>query len=132
MDIPAIQPHVKASELPFDELAANKSIPQREKVAEACRQFEAVLLRQILQSARKPLLDSSAAGQQTTSGVYDDMINNQLADSMSRSGGFGLAKSLQSQLIQQILPADHAAQAGPASPTTKTSSPQPSHDRKHP
>ena len=32
------------------------------------------------------------------------MINNQLADSISRSGAFGLARSLQGQLGRQVLP----------------------------
>jgi Rod binding domain-containing protein len=37
------------------------------------------------------------------SGIYDDMVNNQLADSVSRSGAFGLAKSLEGQLSHQTL-----------------------------
>jgi Rod binding domain-containing protein len=32
------------------------------------------------------------------------MINNQLADSISRSGTFGLARSLQHELARQVLP----------------------------
>ena len=32
------------------------------------------------------------------------MINNQMADSISRSGAFGLAKSLEKQLVRQVLP----------------------------
>ncbi len=39
------------------------------------------------------------------------MINNQLADSISRSGAFGLAKSLQAQLVHQVLPGADAARA---------------------
>jgi Rod binding domain-containing protein len=41
------------------------------------------------------------------------MINNQLADSISRSGAFGLARSLRSQLGDQVLP--HAPAKPPAS-----------------
>ena len=32
------------------------------------------------------------------------MVNNQLADSISRSGAFGLAKSMEAQLARQVLP----------------------------
>jgi Rod binding domain-containing protein len=86
----------------MEKLAGNPNIPQDEKVREVSRQFEAVLLRQILSEARKPVI---AGGQQSSSsGVYDDMINNQMADDISRSGGFGLAKSLQTQLVHQVLP----------------------------
>jgi Rod binding domain-containing protein len=77
-------------------------------VAEVARQFEAVLLRQILQDIRKPVL-APAEGDATANGIYADMINNQMADSISRSGGFGLAKSLAAQLTHQVLPHPPAA-----------------------
>lgn len=109
MDIPAIQSHVKASVLPFDKLAANPNVTQQQKVEEACRQFEAVLLRKILGEARKSVLASTSGQSASVSGIYDDMINNQMAESISRSGAFGLAKSLQPQLIHQVLPKTEAA-----------------------
>ncbi len=115
MDIPPLQSHVKASLLPFDQLAANPNVPQDEKVKEACRQFEAVLLRQILGEARKNVIHSSSADDSNTAGIYNDMINNQMADSISKSGAFGLAKSLQTQLVHQVLPKTAAAaKAAPA------------------
>jgi Rod binding domain-containing protein len=104
MNIPALQPHIKAADVPLNELAANKNISDKEKVAEVSRQFEAVLLRQILQEARKSSVTPSSSADATTSGIYDDMINNQLADSISRSGSFGLGKSLQGELARQVLP----------------------------
>ena len=36
-----------------------------------------------------------------SSGIYQDMTTNQLADAISRSGSFGLAHSLEVQLIRQ-------------------------------
>ena len=98
--------------MPLNDLAANKNIPDQEKVAEVSRQFEAVLLRQILQETRKSSVTPSSSADASTSGIYDDMINNQLADSISRSGSFGLAKSLQGELAHQVLP-----NASPAPPT---------------
>ena len=73
-------------------------------MAEVSRQFEAVLLRQILQETRKSSVSPSSSADASASGIYDDMINNQLADSISRSGSFGLARSLQGQLARQVLP----------------------------
>jgi Rod binding domain-containing protein len=107
----AIHPRIRASDVPLNDLAANKSIPDTEKVAEVSRQFEAVLLRQILQEARKSCVSPSSSADATTSGIYDDMINGQLADSISRSGSFGLAKGLQGELAHQVLP-----NASPAPP----------------
>ncbi len=104
MDIPPLQSQIKASVMPFEKMAADSHIPQGEKVKEACRQFEAVLLRQILGEARKSVIKSSATDDSNTAGIYNDMINNQMADSISKSGAFGLAKSLQAQLVHQVLP----------------------------
>jgi peptidoglycan hydrolase FlgJ len=109
MDIAALQPKIKASDVPLEQLSGNKKISDREKIGEVARQFEAVLLRQMLQETRKSVVTSGSSADATTSGIYDDMINNQLADSMSRSGSFGLAKSLQSQLAHQVLPGATAA-----------------------
>jgi Rod binding domain-containing protein len=109
MDILALQPKLKASDVPLEQLAGSTKVSDREKIGEVARQFEAVLLRQMLQETRKSAVTSTSSADASTSGIYDDMINNQLADSISRSGSFGLAKSLQGQLVHQILPGSTAA-----------------------
>jgi Rod binding domain-containing protein len=107
MNILGANSRVEASQLPLESLAHNKNISDADKVTEVARQFEAVLLRQIMQDIRKPVL-APAEGDATASGVYNDMINNQMAESISRAGGFGLAKSLAAQLSHQVLPASSA------------------------
>jgi Rod binding domain-containing protein len=109
-------PHsnIDASQLPLESLAGNAKLSDNDKVAEVSRQFEAVLLRQILQDIRKPLLAPAESENSTTNGIYSDMINNQLADSISRSGAFGLAQSLRSQLGRQVLPQSKAPTLTPA------------------
>jgi flagellar protein FlgJ len=110
MNIGGTHPKVEASQLQLESLAANPNVSDAEKVAEVSRQFEAVLLRQIFQDIRKPVLGSSE-GESTQTGIYSDMINNQMADSISRSGEFGLARSLQTQLGRQVLPGKKASPA---------------------
>src|SRR5271170_4090224 len=104
MDVSPLQLHVKASAVPFDQLAGNPNISEKDKVKEACRQFEAILLRQILGESRKTVIKSSEQGDSNETDIYNDMIDNQMADSISRSGSFGLAKSLENQLVRQVLP----------------------------
>jgi Rod binding domain-containing protein len=104
-------PSVKAADIPLEQLAGSGKVSDREKVGEVSRQFEAVLLRQILQETRKSSVTSTSSADASTSGIYDDMINNQLADCISRSGSVGLAKSLEGQLAHQVLP-----NAGPNTP----------------
>ncbi|HUD49595.1 MAG TPA: hypothetical protein VMR33_22400 [Candidatus Baltobacteraceae bacterium] len=103
MDVSPLKPHVNAADLPLDQLAANPNVSDADKVGQACRQFEAIFLRQILQEARKTLIASSSEDNSVVSGIYGDMVNSQLADGISRSGEFGLAKSLQAQLVHQVL-----------------------------
>ncbi len=86
------------AEIPAEKLASQKGLTEQEKIAEASRQFEAVLLRQILNDARKPVFKSSLMEKSATSAIYDEMVTAQLADAISRSGEFGLARSLTTQL----------------------------------
>ncbi len=129
MDVLPIQPRVNAADLPIEQLAGNPNVSQRDKVDQACKQFEAVLLRQILGEARKTVI---ASGEQdsTVSGIYNDMVTSQLADSISRSGTFGLAKSLESQLARQVLPPSQtspAAAPAPAAASGAVKSSNPNH-----
>jgi len=96
------------SDVPLEQLANNSKLSETEKIDELSRQFEAVLLRQILAQSQKPLVQSSLAG---TSGagnaIYQDMISQQLADRISRGGSFGFAKVLEKQLDNQYIKKDH-------------------------
>jgi peptidoglycan hydrolase FlgJ len=106
MNIRPIHPSASARPLvPIEQLAANKSLSEPEKINEASRQFEAVILRQILSQARKTVFPSKLTEPSTASGIYQDLVTSQLADAISQSGNFGLARSLQAQL--------HPGQPGP-------------------
>ncbi len=102
MQIPALQHHVKAADLPLDNLARNSHVSETDKIAEVSRQFEAVLLRQILSAAQKPLLSSDQNENSASAGIYRDMLTNQLADTISHSNALGLADSLAHQLTRQL------------------------------
>ena len=84
--------HIDAANLPLESLAASKHVPESEKIAQASRAFEAILLSQILQESQKPVFPSKFMGNSTTSGIYRDLVVNQMAEDISKSGSFGLAK----------------------------------------
>lgn len=88
--------------VPIDNLAANASLTEAQKVGELSRQFEAVLLRQILGQAQKPVFKSKFRDESVAGGIYQDLTVNQLADQISQSGDFGVARSLNSQLLKQV------------------------------
>jgi flagellar protein FlgJ len=111
MQIAAIQPKIDASHLPLESLAGNQSLTENQKVAEASRQFEAILVRQFLAESQKPVIQSEFTDNSTAAGIYQDFITNQLADSLSRGGGIGLAKTFERQLTH---PAAHPGRPAPA------------------
>jgi Rod binding domain-containing protein len=112
MEIPALQSrHMDLSNLPLENLAASTQANEKEKIGEVSRAFEAVLLRQILQEGLRPAFASKGAGNSATDGIYRDMVVNQLAENISKSGRIGLAKSLAGELQKQTGPAKSSALA---------------------
>jgi Rod binding domain-containing protein len=66
------------------------------KLAEAARQFEGVLVRQILSESMKSMLEDGASGQ-----VYGYYLNDTISDSVTKGGGLGLASVFQAQIAGQ-------------------------------
>ena len=98
MDIAPIQRKVDASEIAPEQLAGNSQLTKQEKITEASRQFEAMLLRQILENSQKTVIKSKYGDNSTSSAIYRDQITSQLADSISKAGTFGFAKTFTQQL----------------------------------
>lgn len=103
MQISPFQSKVSAAAMPLDQMSKDQRVATKDKVGELSRQFESMLLRQILTEAQKIKLDSKKGeGDKTSSSVYQDMVTEQLADSMSQGDGIGLGKSLQVQLSREV------------------------------
>ena len=99
MNISALQSNkVSAADVAPESLAGNQSLSEHQKIAEASRQFEAMLLRQILSETQKPVIKSEFSDNSTAAGIYQDLATNQMADSMSKSGTFGFAQVFDRQL----------------------------------
>jgi flagellar protein FlgJ len=98
MQIPALQPAVDPSHVRLESLAGSHALTPEQKIGEASRQFEAVLLRQFLSESQKPVINSEFTDNSSEAGIYQDMVTNQLADTLSRQGGIGLAKTFERQL----------------------------------
>jgi Rod binding domain-containing protein len=108
MDIAALRSPPGAPELPLEKLAESKAFSEAQKVAEVSRQFESVLLRQILGQARKTVVSSKLNDDSVSSAIYRDMVTEQMAEGISKSGSFGLAHSLEAQLSHQMSPLKNA------------------------
>ena len=104
MNVAPLLSHVSAADIPPERLSGNTSLSEPEKIAEASRQFEAILLRQILSESQKVAIPSKYSDHSVASDIYRDMVTNQLADSISKSGTFGLAKTFERQLNHKPAP----------------------------
>jgi Rod binding domain-containing protein len=100
MNISPLQPNVVASDIAPERLAKNPKLTEDQKIAEASRQFESILLKQILESSQKTVIKSKLSNDSTASSIYHDMITTRLADSISKSGKFGLSQTFEHQLTR--------------------------------
>lgn len=71
----------------------------QDQIKEAAEQFEAIFLRQIVKGLRKT---TEVNGQPSyTSGFYGDVMDEQLAQHLAKSGGMGLAPVIRAYLEQR-------------------------------
>src|SRR5438046_10502407 len=85
----------KPEDIPLEKIATSKTLTEEQKVSQMTRQFEAVLLRQVLTQAQKPAFKSSLTPNSGVSNsIYQDMMVNQLAEKISSARVIGLAQEL--------------------------------------
>jgi flagellar protein FlgJ len=81
--------------------SAVKSDAQKQ-TSVAARQFEAIILRQLLSPAIEPLMSGGLTGGQAVKGggggVYGYLVTDVMANSLSQCGGLGLSQMLEKQL----------------------------------
>ncbi len=105
----------EAEQLAPERLAGNPHVSQADKIAIASKHFEAILVRQFLTEAQKPLLAPKGQMSGATSEIYRDMMTDTLANQISKSGTLGLARQFQAQFTPHAKDAagDVAANAKP-------------------
>jgi Rod binding domain-containing protein len=88
--------------MPLEQLAKDPTVSEKEKVKVVSQQFESFLLRSFLTEARKPMFPGGALAGSASQQMYHDTVTSQLADTISRSGSFGLGTMLQAQMERQL------------------------------
>ncbi|KAB2646348.1 MAG: hypothetical protein DVB33_09820 [Verrucomicrobia bacterium] len=111
MEIFALKSNVNVADLKIEKQAIDSHVSEKLKVDQVSREFEAVMLRQILTDATKKTFASDSEPESSSDSIYKDMVTNVLADSIARSGAFGLARSLAKQL-QHEFKTDNSPVAG--------------------
>jgi len=96
MDATALQFN-SADPLAWRERLVHGSAPQAERLDAASREFEALLLRQYLGEALKPL-NKNGPGMGGGNAVYGYLVTDALAHGLSQSGVFGFSNLMQAQV----------------------------------
>ena len=86
-----VNPYASNPDLQFGAAA-----PQREKAALV--EFEQVFLRELMKSMRSMVPQDGLFPHSPQKALFDDMLDDQFAREMARSGQFGIAKQMQAQL----------------------------------
>lgn len=98
------------------------------KAEELAREFESMLLLQMLRQMRQSMLDESVEGEGLSASTWLDTIDAELARQISRSGGIGLADVMAKAIREQAAgraAAQDAAETGPAVALPTVSGPVP-------
>ena len=98
MNISSPHRSIDATAIPPERLAGAACLSEKEKLGAACQQFEAVLLRQVLEQSMKPLFASALVRDSAVSGIYRDWMTSSIADEISHSRTLGLATVFEKQL----------------------------------
>lgn len=96
MDVSALQFNA-ANPQAWGERVVHGSATEAERLAATTQEFEAVLLRQYLNDALKPL-NTNGPGMGGNNAVYGYLINDALASSLTKGGVFGFSNLMQAQL----------------------------------
>jgi Rod binding domain-containing protein len=105
MEISSITPNATTfinPEIAGLQSAARNPNSQDAKIADSCKQFEAILWRQMLEKALAPMLHTPEGGADNT-GTYNYFITNTIAEEVS-GGKSGISSSLYAQLLNKNQP----------------------------
>jgi flagellar protein FlgJ len=86
--------------------APSSAQPSPKQIQTAARQFEAIILRQLLTPAIEPLMSHGLGGDSKGpggggGGIYGYLVTDVLANSLSQGGGLGLSRILEKQFTSK-------------------------------
>ncbi|MCZ6675268.1 MAG: hypothetical protein O7C75_20230 [Verrucomicrobia bacterium] len=87
---------------PLQPVETTGKVANAEELKIAAQKFEAVLLRQFLGQALKPLLHNSPGSNASGAHIYQYMLTDTLATQLSTAETFGLSTLLQMQLSGEV------------------------------
>ncbi len=92
--------------------AAGKPDPTAAKIKDAAREFEAIFIQQMLQTARQATVPGGRSGQN----LYQDLMDEHVARALAKGGGIGLADALARDLTRQLAGPKKSSSPAPGGP----------------
>jgi len=89
------------SQKDLDRIADDASMSEQEKVAELAKEFEAMLVKQVLKGMQKTAGGSGLFPTKGPASIYGDMMMNSLSQSISDSRQLGFARLFENQLTNK-------------------------------
>jgi Rod binding domain-containing protein len=84
---------------PYEQMHRMEELPREQQMAKVAGQFEAIMVRQFLTEAMKPMTDGCFNDEDMPGGnIYKSMMVDTLADGVENGGGLGLSNVIQLQL----------------------------------
>lgn len=83
-------------------LLSAKNARDNQRLKEACEDLESVFVYQMLQAMRSTIGNDPLLGNSLARNVYESMLDEEIARSVSRSGRIGLADVIYKQLSQNM------------------------------
>lgn len=72
--------------------------PRQQKLMNACKEFESVMLGQVFKQMRQSVQANDPLNQGSANKTFHDMLDDETAKNMAHGGGIGLAESIYRQL----------------------------------
>lgn len=83
------------------ESKAAEKVKEDQALREAVQGFETYFIHQILKQARATIPSGGLLPESNAKGIYEDMLDEARAESMTKVGGFGLTEALMAQLSRK-------------------------------
>jgi len=106
---------LKADYLPIDSDGLNVKDAEylkEEKLKSAAADFEAIFIRQFMKSMRTSMLSEGMYGDGSSGEIYADMMDNAVAEQLSKKGVLGISDVIYRQLIKEgddsVTPAENS------------------------
>jgi len=102
MDIMPINTRAKAFKplSPANGAGDNKKLNQK-KLKKACTDFEALFIAHMLKSMRQAIPQTGFWGKGQGSGIYQDLMDQELSKKLSQNKGLGLGKMIYRQILKR-------------------------------